>query len=671
MRLLISNRGEIARRILRAGRTRGYRVAVVSTTADRDSLVRREADDVLEVSSFLDGDAIASAARAWGAKLLHPGYGFLSEDPEFARRVEDAGIRFVGPTPENMRALGEKESAKALATACGVPVLEALPSAELAELPSKALESALHARGFAPPYLVKATGGGGGRGMRLVATAAELDGAIRRASDEAREAFGDPRVFVERYVEPARHVEIQVFGDGKGGGVFLGERECSLQRRHQKLVEESPSVAVDRELREALGRASLALVRETLYRGAGTVEFLLDTNRRFYFIEVNTRLQVEHPVTEMVYGVDLVDAQFDLAEGRWPARLPNPRRFEVLEPDGAAIEARVLAEDPRQGFVPTPGRLVLYREPPSEDAEGVEGVRVDSGVTEGDRVNAAFDSLIAKVIVHGSTRAEATQRLDAALEATTIHGATTNLPFLVALVRHPDFRAGAVSTRWVDEHVAELNQPLLPPPVMTALSTPGFREKLSLAVAGGRRRVSPWAERFGAQSGESFRVGSPLERPSLHVSKGGKPAEVLLSGPGVTAMLEEAVLDDARYSENLRRLAAPKVDRTLSALVSRVSVSELALSLFGETLRLPCPRHRVRDANQTSSDREILSPMAGKVLEVRIREGQDVEAGQVAFVVESMKMQLEVRAKSDGRVQKIHVTAGQQLAGPDTMATLA
>jgi len=332
-RLVIANRGEIARRILRAGRALGHTIAVISTPSDAGSLVRREADAVLEVDSFLAIDAIVAACVDWQATLVHPGYGFLSEHAAFAQAVEEAGLGFVGPTPENMRALGGKEAAKALARACQVPVLEALLSHELAALPPERWEAELAARGIRPPYLVKASGGGGGRGMRVVADPGELPAALRQASREAEAAFHDGTVFVERYLEAPRHLEIQVFGDGQGEGVALGERECSLQRRHQKVVEEAPSAVVDETLREAMARCALALVRTACYRGAGTVEFLLDGAGAFHFLEMNTRLQVEHPVTELAYGVDLVQAQLELAAGRWrgswpriPARGGCPRR---------------------------------------------------------------------------------------------------------------------------------------------------------------------------------------------------------------------------------------------------------------------------------------------------------------------------------------------------------
>ena len=666
--IVIANRGEIARRILRAARERRYKVAVISTAEDRDALVRAEADEILEVESFLDGERIVRAARDWGAHLLHPGYGFLSENAEFAEEVEKAGVVFVGPTPANMKALGNKESAKALAVRCGIPTLASLSSKELEGLSPDALASQLASRGISAPYLVKASGGGGGRGMRVVGSAAELPEAVRRGSEEALSGFADPSVFIERLLPEPRHIEIQVFGDGEGGGVFLGERECSMQRRHQKVVEESPSVVVDSALRESLGKAALALVAETRYRGAGTIEFLLDSEKKFHFLEVNTRLQVEHPVTEMVYGVDLVQAQLDLAEGSWPSGLPDPGTFTLLEPRGVSLEARVLAEDPRNDFLPTPGPLVLYREPRGE------GVRVDSGVREGGRVNAQYDSMIAKVITIGESRDQALKRMDRALEEMIVHGPTTNLPFLEALVRHRDFQAGRESTEWIDRNLESLNASLLPRALRDRLDSKAVRERLSLAVSGGATSRMAVAERFSAQGNTQARIGSDLERPALVVTAGDERGHFVLSGPGLVEALKSPESPASRFSSSLRELASRIEGGELPSAgfyASRTSIAEITVTLFGETCRLACPRHAAREGlDVASGSGEVRAPMAGKVVEVRSREGEQVEEGQVVFVIESMKMQLEVRSPARGKVSKIHVSPGEVLVGPAVLATL-
>jgi len=633
-RLLIANRGEIARRILRTARARGYRVAVISTPEDRDALVRGEAGEVLELGSFLDGEAIVAAAKRFRADLLHPGYGFLSENAGFAELTEAAGILFVGPRPETMKLLGDKERAKELARTLGVPTLEALGSRELSGLSAQDLEKALQGKGLEPPYLVKAAGGGGGRGMRVVEKLSELPGALVRASEEALSGFADPTVFVEKYLRSPRHVEIQVLGDGKGGGIFLGERECSMQRRHQKVIEEAPSPVVDSRLREAMGGAALALVRESRYRGAGTVEFLLDAESRFHFLEVNTRLQVEHPVTEEVYGVDLVAAQLDIALGKWapPGGAPAPL--------GWAIEARVLAEDPRAGFLPTPGPVLRYREPRGP------GLRVDSGVAEGSRIHPGFDSLIAKVIGSGESRGEAIDRLDAALSTMVVHGPRTNLPFLQAALRHPDFRAGRISTDFLGSHLEELNRPLIPPELERRLSTPGFRENLSFVLRG--ESVAPEgapAARFLEIGNDHARVGSRHEERALRLDFDRSEGDLRISGPD--------------FPE-------------LRAVGTVVSPKDMALTVLGETLVLEDPRARVhRRLHHVPAEGEVRAPMAGKVLELKVRAGDLVEEGGVLAVVESMKMQIEVKAPVGGRVEKVLVKEGEVLDGPELLAVIA
>jgi acetyl/propionyl-CoA carboxylase alpha subunit len=667
-RLVIANRGEIARRILRAGRAMGYLVAVVSTAQDAGARVLLEADAVLPVPGFLDIEAIVAASRAWGGQVLHPGYGFLSERAEFAQAVEDAGIAFAGPAPASMRALGRKEEAKELARACAVPVLDALLSHELAALAPNRWEGALAARGIRAPYLVKASGGGGGRGMRVVAAAGGLPEAVRRAALEAEAAFGDGTVFVERYLEAPRHIEIQVFGDGRGGGVFLGERECSLQRRHQKVLEEAPSTVVDRPLREALGRAALALVRETRYRGAGTVEFLLDRDGSWYFLEVNTRLQVEHPVTELAYGVDLVQAQLELAEGRWPGALGDPGVFTVPSPKGVALEARILAEDPRNGFLPTPGPLRVYREPKGE------GVRVDSGVGQGDRVNAQFDSLIAKLIVWGPDRAAAVARLSAALEGFAILGCTTNLPLLQAISRAPDFLAGRTSTSWIQDHLAELNAPLLPAPCLALVTSQTFRETLSCAFrAVGQPAPGP-AQRFAALADPDLRIGSGQEKPAFTLGRDGE-CRFTLGGPALLEALAAALAGPRvphQWGPDLRGALAQEPDPVLAFTACRLPGSDLALAVCGETLALEDPLARLAaprtDAHAASGP--VLAPMAGKILEVHVAEGDAVEAGQLMFVLESMKMQFEISAPRQGKVNAVLVEVGQILQGPDQLAIL-
>lgn len=690
-RLVIANRGEIARRILRTGRQFGWKVAVISTPEDRDSPVRFEADEVLEVDSFLNSAAIVDVSKHWRAHLLHPGYGFLSENSDFAQLVEEAGIAFVGPTPLNMRAMGGKESAKSFAKKCNVPTLEALLNQELKDVPSCDWENLLKQRGIVAPYLVKASGGGGGRGMRIVEQFSDLSEAISRASQEAQASFNDPTVFVERYLVAPRHVEIQVFGDGLGGGVFWGERECSLQRRHQKVLEEAPSPVVDSQLRERMGRAALSLVRETKYRGAGTVEFLLTSAGEFFFLEMNTRLQVEHPVTELVYNIDLVKAQFELALGDWPDGFPSPNEFSVPVPTGVAIEARLLAEDPRAGFLPTPGPLTVYREC------DMDGIRVDSGVVEGGRVNDRFDSMIAKVIAHAPTRAAACDLLAKGLERTTVHGCTTNLPFLTRVALHEEYVEGRVSTAWIAAHTEELNANLIPDELIAFFERTDVRRALADALLLNRSGLclfAPVQERshsVGARfasllaavpsvSATGLNVGSNAELGELLVRSGGSEHCFLLRGRGLIKVFQTIDLDklhDKTFSLRsavFKAQSLPSSQFEVECHLSRPRPESIQISVFGETLTLAWPddtRSQLEIAGAAANgDAFLKAPMAGKVLEVRVADGDKVHEGDLLFVLESMKMQLEIRAPREGVVSDIRVVAGMTLAGPEVLAEI-
>jgi acetyl/propionyl-CoA carboxylase alpha subunit len=427
-KLLVANRGEIAVRIFRTCRELGIATVAVAAPDDAGALHARSAGETVGISSYLHSEEHIRAALRAGADAIHPGYGFLAENADFAEAVEAARLVFVGPTPESLRAGGDKLAAKQAARAAGVPVLDEGDPAEL---------------GF--PLLVKAAAGGGGRGMRVVHSPAELDEALDAARREAKTAFGDDTVFFERYLQRPRHVEIQLLGDGEGEAIALGERECSVQRRHQKVLEESPSPALGPALRAAMSEAAVAFARAISYRSAGTAEFVLDGGE-FFFLELNGRIQVEHPVTELVTGLDLVAAQLELAEG---GALPPP-----TEPRGHAVEVRLYAEDPRT-FLPQAGGLERLRLP--------TGVRVDAGVEEGDEVGIAYDPMIAKLIAHADTRDEALDRLAAALAETEVEGVVTNLAFLRWLVAHPALRAGETTTAFLVEH-PPLSAPRPPTP---------------------------------------------------------------------------------------------------------------------------------------------------------------------------------------------------------------
>lgn len=443
-RLLVANRGEIALRIVRAARQQGIESVLAASAADRDSLAAREADRVVVIGppparrSYLDAKLIVHAAKATGCDALHPGYGFLSERAHLARLCDEEGIIFVGPRAETIDAVGDKLAARRLAAAAGVPMVPG--TAALAD--AEAAVAAAETLGY--PVVTKASAGGGGRGMVVAFDAAQLTAGFTQASAEAQEAFGDGTLFLERYIQTARHVEVQTLGDGRGTVIQFGERDCSIQRRYQKMVEESPAAILPEDLRQALHAAAVALLAGIGYRNAGTVEFLYDVERRcFYFIEVNARIQVEHPVSEMVTGRDLIGLQLAIAGDG--AALPVTQRDVVVA--GHAIEVRVIAEDPDRGFAPSPGRITRWR-PPSGP-----GIRLDTAMHEGAVVSPFYDSMIAKLIVHGADRGDAVARLGDALAAFEIGGIPTNLSLLRAIACHPDFVANRFDTRWLERTV--------------------------------------------------------------------------------------------------------------------------------------------------------------------------------------------------------------------------
>ncbi len=596
--------------------------------------MRDEADRVFEVPGFLDGDAVVAAATRWNAGLLHPGYGFLSESASFAAAVEAAGIAFVGPTAASMRCLGDKEAARRTAVSAGVPVLPSLRVDELAAEsdPAAGVERA----GVGFPCAVKAAAGGGGIGIRVVRHPEALAEALSAAASEARAAFGDGRVYVERWLDRPRHVEIQVLGDGRGAGIHLGERECSVQRRRQKLLEWAPGFGISPALRTRMGEAALRLVIASRYRGAGTVEFLLGEDGTFHFLEVNTRLQVEHPITEEIYGVDLVDAQLEIAGGSWPEALPAPvsraESFEPLTPCGAAFEARIVAESPRQGFAPSPGRLRRYREP-----EG-EGVRVDSGVVEGSPVPPGFDSLLAKVIASGDSHAAAAARLASALEDTLIHGVETNASLMISVLRHPDLLGERVHAGWLEGRIGEVAASRLPPEVMALLEREGVADAVAAAAA--RRRTTGGAEIF-------LSLGQAEQFP--RVEPGPRTGEVVLSGPPVR---------DAGAGEALTVTATPLTGGR-----------ELAVTVAGETLALPLSAEGERAARGQDSG-EVQAPLAGQVIRI-LDPGSSVEEGDVVAVIESMKMHWEIRAPVGGTLADIGAKAGDAVAAGALLLRIA
>jgi acetyl/propionyl-CoA carboxylase alpha subunit len=519
-KLLVANRGEIALRVFRACRELGIATVAVVAPDDRGSLHARSADETTEVASYLFSEEQIRAAKRVGADAIHPGYGFLAENPDFAEAVRAAELTWVGPPPEALRAAGDKLEAKRIAREAGVPVV---PDGDPAEI------------GF--PLVVKAAAGGGGRGMRVVRAPGELDEALAAARREAKAAFGDDTVFCERYVQRPRHVEIQLLADGDGTIVSLGERECSIQRRHQKVLEESPSPAVDTRLRLRLSEAAVAFGRAIGYESAGTAEFMLD-GRELYFLELNGRIQVEHPVTELVTGVDLVQAQLRIAAGEPLDVHPDPR--------GHAVEVRLYAEDPRT-FFPQTGKLERLRLPTD--------IRVDSGVEEGDEIGIAYDPMMAKLIAHGETRIEALARLRSALAETEVAGVTTNLPFLRWLVAHPAVRAGETTTAFLTEH-----PPLSLPPVRAP--DPPWRGAFRLNLPSPEPAAAPDVDAAAAEA---------------HVG-GSEQSTVTAPMPGTVIRLLVEPGDTVKARQPLVVLEAMKMETPLTspydAVVRTVNVAE-------------------------------------------------------------------------------------------------
>jgi acetyl-CoA/propionyl-CoA carboxylase, biotin carboxylase, biotin carboxyl carrier protein len=517
-KLLVANRGEIAVRIFTTCERLGIQTVAVAAPDDTGALHTRRAGATAEISTYLDADEHVRAARESGADAIHPGYGFLAENAGFADAVAAAGLNWIGPPPSVIRAAGDKLEAKRIAAEAGVPVLP---------------EGAATEVGF--PLIVKAAGGGGGRGMRIVRAEEDLEEALAAARREAKAAFGDDRVFCERYAERPRHVEVQLLADTHGTVVQLGERDCSVQRRHQKVLEESPSPGVEPDVRAALGDAALAFARAVGYQGAGTAEFMLEDDGSFWFLELNARIQVEHPVTELVTGLDLVEEQLRIATG-------GPLGIQASEPQGHAVEARLYAEDPRT-FLPQAGRIALLRLP--------EDIRVDAGVEEGDEVPVAYDPLIAKLIAHGATRKEALDRLDAALRATDVRGVTTNLPFLRWLVAHPEVRAGRATTAFLDDY----------PPLSRAPRVSG-----------------PWAGAFGRATNGPRRPILTVEATAQATEGLGGESVVKAPMPGVVLRVLAAEGDRVEPRQPLVLLEAMKMETPLvspyAAVVRRILVSE-------------------------------------------------------------------------------------------------
>jgi 3-methylcrotonyl-CoA carboxylase alpha subunit len=647
-KLLVANRGEIARRVFRTARAMGIGTVAVYSDADASAPFVGDADEAVHLpgntpaETYLRSDLIVAAAQRAGADAMHPGYGFLSENAEFARAVETAGLVWVGPPAEAIETMGSKLGAKELMQKAGVPTLPwANDPAETDRV------------GF--PLLVKASAGGGGRGMRIVRSASELADAVVGARREAGSAFGDDTVFLERYLEAPRHIEIQIFADTHGNVVSLFERECSIQRRHQKIVEEAPSPAVDDDLRKRMGEAAVAAAAAVGYVGAGTVEFVADADG-FWFLEMNTRLQVEHPVTEMVTGYDLVEWQLRVAAGE---KLPAAQ--EDIRIHGHAIEARLYAEDPARDFAPSIGRLARLRLP-----EG-DGVRVDAGVRTGDAVSVHYDAMLAKLICHGATRDEALSRLSRALAETEIAGVASNLDMLGRIAAHPDFAAGGIDTGFIAREAASLLAPQRPP-------TPEVLAAAALGVLATEAQIrpppgdphSPWNARNGwwlnANRARTlgFSAGEVAHPVTVRPAVGGL-WHVEAAGTALTGT--------ASFAQEGRLAVTLDAQRNHAGFTR--TQDAVLLRWRGETWRLSLPDPAAAIEADDAAGGRLLAPIPGQVTSVTVAPGQAVARGEVLVVLEAMKTVFRLPAPADGVVAEISCRPGDTVEEGQILVSFA
>ena len=644
-KILIANRGEIAVRIIRTARRMGIATVAVYSDADRNALHVQCADEAVRIGpapaaeSYLNVAALLEAARITGADAVHPGYGFLSENPGFVEAVEKAGLTFIGPSAASIRAMGLKDAAKQLMEKAKVPVVPGYhgEAQDLVVLAGKANEI-----GF--PVLIKARAGGGGKGMRRVDSQGDFAAALSSAKREAKASFGDDRVLVEKYVATPRHIEIQVFGDSHGNVVHLFERDCSAQRRHQKVIEEAPAPGMTAAMRNAMGAAAVAAAKAINYRGAGTVEFIVDATDglkpdRFWFMEMNTRLQVEHPVTEAITGLDLVEWQIRVARGE-----PLPLAQADLKITGHAVEARLYAEDPARGFLPAIGRIAHLVFP--------DDVRADSGVRAGDEITPFYDPMIAKAIAHAPTRAEALEQLASALGRTEIAGTITNAAFLSRLLRQEDFAAGRLDTGLIDRTIAELTAVEPTPAHVTAL--------MALAASGmaatdgqGAAAIGPWE--IWNQPSRRLAVEIDGETRDFTITRTGRTGWRISGGT-----LAEAVdlADATRAGDGLSWVAVSGGRRS----GARIVVLEDAVTAFhaGHSHTIKLSRRERAGGGDAAGD-VVTSPMPGLVKDVLVAAGQPVTAGTPLAIMEAMKMELTLAAPRDGIIAAVHVKPGAQV----------
>ncbi|MEZ5824392.1 MAG: acetyl/propionyl/methylcrotonyl-CoA carboxylase subunit alpha [Geminicoccaceae bacterium] len=658
-KILIANRGEIACRVIRSCNKLGIKTVAVYSDADADALHVRMADEKVHLGpppaaqSYLLIDRIVEACKATDAQAVHPGYGFLSERAAFAEALDAAGVAFIGPPVGAIKAMGDKIESKRLAREAGVSTvpgtLDAISDPE---------EARRIAADIGYPVMIKASAGGGGKGMRIAMSEDELLDGLERAQSEARNSFGDDRCFIEKFVTQPRHIEIQVLGDKHGNCIYLGERECSIQRRHQKVIEEAPSPFLDEATRKAMGEQAVALAKAVDYCSAGTVEFIVDGDRNFYFLEMNTRLQVEHPVTELVTGVDLVEQMIRVAAGE-----KLDMRQEDVKLTGWAMEARVYAEEPAKGFLPSTGRLVTYREP-----EG-DGIRVDTGIYEGSEVSMFYDPMIAKLCSYAATREESTAKLRDAIDGYAIEGPGHNLLFLNALLSHPRFAAGDLTTNFIAEEYGErFDDPGLSGDALhrvVAMGTVMRARILNRAkLISGRisdRPAAPdtWFSALVGDTALDVEVSEKEDATEVRVGDGPVIAMQLDWRPGQP--LVTAMIGGRAWRAHVKRLP-----------------EGFEIAHAGSKITLTVRRHRAQEMamrmppkQQADTSKMVISPMPGLIVRVAVEPGQEIKAGQELLVLEAMKMENVLRAERDGTVEKIEVTAGDTVSSDQLLISLA
>ncbi len=669
-KILIANRGEIACRVIKTARKMGIKTVAVYSDADRDARHVTLADEAVHIGaapsreSYLQADRIIAACKQTGAQAVHPGYGFLSENEAFARRVEEEGIAFIGPKHYSIAAMGDKIASKRLANDARVNTIpgwnEAIESAERAVAIAKDV-------GY--PVMIKASAGGGGKGLRVAFNDKEAFEGFTSCRNEARNSFGDDRVFIEKFVEEPRHIEIQVLGDNHGNVIYLNERECSIQRRHQKVIEEAPSPFISDATRKAMGEQAVALAKAVKYQSAGTVEFVVGKDQSFYFLEMNTRLQVEHPVTECITGLDLVELMIRVAAGE---KLPLTQA--QVQRKGWAMECRINAEDPFRNFLPSTGRLVRFA-PPTEtmwasDTQHLQGVRVDTGVQDGGEIPMYYDSMIAKLIVHGTDRMDAIAKMREALNGFVIRGVSSNIPFQAALLAHPKFQSGDFNTGFITEHYGKgfhaQDVPHDDPDFLVALAAYVYRRALQRAAG-----IS------GQMPGHEFAVGEDFVVVLLGEGghHGSQPASVrdfeVRSGSSAVEIGGKRYEICSKWHMGGARIRGTVNGKAFAAQVERgVGKNPLAIRISHNGTRLDAMVLTARAAQlhalmpykaPPDMSRYVLSPMPGLLVEVAVQPGQKVQAGERVAVIEAMKMENVLFAAADGVVGKVLANKGESL----------